>query len=286
MGLAALARLVRIQPTWPTVKGLAKVQMTWRSGRDADGKALRMPALLRAISHAVYARAGVLFATLEADTKGSLHRCGLRLLQISPASAAALALWRQHGSQHGLTRQSSRLYSSASACASEKISSRVKMETLRVTAADVSRPGHPLPHMGCSMANCGGLCGSQNALMKAWLRIAARSGIAATLEPHVKQRQQRPRTLGLSALPNRLPSAPFAGNCRRVRAPPPPAAPTPPPPQPCLLPSMAPRPPYTCPFRHSSATHIRGRGRCQTLRSWGGGGMNEEGAGRRRICMV
>ena len=42
-----------------------------------------------------------------------------------------------------------------------------------------------------------------NALTEAWLRIAARGGIAATREPHVKQLPQRPRAMGLPALPTR-----------------------------------------------------------------------------------
>ena len=55
-----------------------------------------------------------------------------------------------------------------------------------------------------------------NALTEAWLRIAAGGGIAATREPHVKQLLQRPRAMGLPALPTRAPRLrpPLGGICR------------------------------------------------------------------------
>ena len=50
-----------------------------------------------------------------------------------------------------------------------------------------------------------------NALTEAWLRIAARGGIAATRAPHVKQLLQWLPAVGLPALPTRPPPAPSAG---------------------------------------------------------------------------
>ena len=73
MGLEAHSSLARLQKAWPTVKGLADRRddaAEW-AGRNPDGKALRMAALMWAISHAdAGARAASLFATLEADTRG------------------------------------------------------------------------------------------------------------------------------------------------------------------------------------------------------------------------
>ena len=74
MGLKAHLSLARLQEAWPTVKGLAdsKNDAAEWAGRKPDGKALRMVALQRAISHAdADARAAALLATLEADAKGA-----------------------------------------------------------------------------------------------------------------------------------------------------------------------------------------------------------------------
>ena len=57
-----------------------------------------------------------------------------------------------------------------------------------------------------------------NAMTEAWLRIAARGGIAVTREPHVKQLPQRPHAMGLPALPTRPPLAPSAGGHMPARA--------------------------------------------------------------------
>ena len=74
MGLEAHSSLARLQEAWHTVKGLADSPdnaAEW-AGRKPDGKALRMAALQRAISHAdADARKAALFATLEADAKGA-----------------------------------------------------------------------------------------------------------------------------------------------------------------------------------------------------------------------
>ena len=67
-----------------------------------------------------------------------------------------------------------------------------------------------------------------NALMEAWLRIAAYGEIVATRDPHVKQFPQRKRAMGLPALHNRPPSTSSAGghmpahtNSAPLRHPPP-----------------------------------------------------------------
>ena len=56
-----------------------------------------------------------------------------------------------------------------------------------------------------------------DALTEAWLRIAARGGIAATREPNVKQLPQRLCAMGLPALPTRPPPAPSAGGLMPAR---------------------------------------------------------------------
>ena len=74
MGLEAQPSLARLQEAWPTVKGLADSSddATEWAGRKLVGKALRMAALQRALSHAdANARAAALFTMLEADTKGA-----------------------------------------------------------------------------------------------------------------------------------------------------------------------------------------------------------------------
>ena len=77
MGLEAHSSLARLKEAWPTVKGLAGSPddaAEW-AGRKPDGKALRMAALQRAISHAdADARTAALFAMLEAGAKGALKR--------------------------------------------------------------------------------------------------------------------------------------------------------------------------------------------------------------------
>lgn len=82
---------------------------------------------------------------------------------------------------------------------------------------------------------------SHNAMMEAWLRIAVRSGIAATSElTRVNQLQRRPPTTCLRTPPLRL-RPPTTGEDMPVHVRPPPVTPTPPPSRPCLRPSMAPR---------------------------------------------
>ena len=88
-----------------------------------------------------------------------------------------------------------------------------------------------------------------NALTEAWLRIAARTGIAAACEPHVKQLPQRDHATGPPALPNRNPSAPSAAGRMPARAnSAAPGIPSQPLPRLCLLPSMAPRLPAHLPL--------------------------------------
>ena len=74
MGLEAHSSLAWLHEAWPTVKGLADSlddAAEW-AGRKPDGKALRMAARQRVISHSdADARTAALFATLEADAKGA-----------------------------------------------------------------------------------------------------------------------------------------------------------------------------------------------------------------------
>ena len=63
---------------------------------------------------------------------------------------------------------------------------------MRVSAADPWQPVAPTPHMRRAVAQLFTftfytVVARHNALTEAWLRIAARGGIAATREPHVKQ---------------------------------------------------------------------------------------------------
>ena len=89
------------------------------------------------------------------------------------------------------------------------------MYLLRVTHA-CSVCGRAMAAGGTHFLICGALwhtvVARHNALTEARLRIAARGGIAATREPHVKQLPQRPRATGLPALPTRPPPAPSAGS--------------------------------------------------------------------------
>ena len=271
MGLEAHSSLARLQEAWPTVKGLADSPNNAAEwvGRKPDGKALRMAALQRAISHAdADARAATLFATLKADPKGAS----------SQARSAALA---------DLARLRSCAGSLASACLTTRpgpveltavefcISAHLRLgEDLFAgqDGDDACVCGRSMAAGGTHSLICGALwhtvVACHNILKEAWLRIAACGGIAATREPNVKQQRPQPSRSGPS--PPHPPPA-CALRWRAHAGSREPCSPRHPPPHPRL--GRAFYPPRqtgsspTCPLRLSSATHPWGRGRCRTLRS-------------------
>ena len=221
MGLKAHASLARLQEAWPTVKGLADSPndaAEW-AGCKPDGRALRMAALELAISHAdADARAAALSTTLKTDAKGASSQvrltalAGLDRLRSCAGSLASAWLAARPGPD-GLT------------AVEFGISARLRLGEDLFSGQD----GDDSCVCGRSMA-AGGIhsliCGTlrhnvvarHNALTEAWLRIAARGGIEATREPHMKKLPQQARALGPPALPTRPPPAPSTGGQIPARA--------------------------------------------------------------------
>ena len=82
---------------------------------------------------------------LEADAKGGSPQARSAALADLARLRTCTGRWRQHGSQHGQARQSSRLLrgASAHAYASGKMSSPGRTETQGVSVADQWQPGAP-----------------------------------------------------------------------------------------------------------------------------------------------
>ena len=198
MGLEAHSSLARLQEAWPTVKGRADspddaAEWAWRK---PDGKALWIAALRRAIPHAdTDARGAVLFATLEVEAKGASS-------QARSAAIADLARLRSCAGSLASAWLTARLGPAEVRAVEFCISARLRLGEDLFAGQD----GDEACVCGSSMAGGGThslICGAlwhtvvarHNALTKAWLRIAARGGIAATREPLVKYLPHRPRWL-------------------------------------------------------------------------------------------
>ena len=228
MGLEAHSSLARLHKEWPTVKGLANRPddaAEW-AGRKPDGKALRTgSALQRAISQAdADARTAALFATLEADAKGASS-------QVRSAALAGLARLRSCARSLASAWLTARLGPAKLMAVEFCISARVRLGEDLFAGQD----GDDSCVCGRSMAAgvthsliCGALwhtvVARHNALTEAWLRIAARGGIAATREPHVQQLPQRPHATGLPALPTPASAVPSTLHGTQAPHPPVPSA--------------------------------------------------------------
>ena len=194
MGLEAHSSPARLQGARPTVKSLADrpddaAEWAGHTRRKPDGKALRMAALQRAISHPdADTRAAALFTTLEADAKGAS----------SQARSAALA-------------DLARLRSCAGSLASAWLTARpgpAELTAVEFCSSARLCLGEDLiagqdgdDACVCGSAMAGGrthslICGAlwhtvvarHNAFTEAWLRIAALRGNAAARELHDSSR--------------------------------------------------------------------------------------------------
>ena len=161
MVVEAHGSLARLQEAWRTVKGLADSQddaAEW-AGHKPDGKALRMAALQRAISHAdAEGRAAALFATLEADAKGASSQArsaalaGLARLRSGAGSLASAWLTAQPGPAE---------LTAVEFCISARLRLGRSLRRSRwrrcvcLRQINGSRGDH-LPHLRRAVAHCGG----------------------------------------------------------------------------------------------------------------------------------
>ena len=155
MGLEAHSSLAQLQEAWPTMEGLADspddaAESVSRMARPCGWQPRSGQSSMRTPTPA---QLPSLYLSKQTQRK-PLHKHCLLLLQTLPTYTAAPGRWRQHDSQHGLVQRSTRHSRSASvlACASVKISSQVKTETMRLSWADPWQPGAPTPS---SAARCG-----------------------------------------------------------------------------------------------------------------------------------
>ena len=141
------------------------------AGRKPDGKALRMAALQRALSHA---DADALTATLLQRSKqmqrGPLHKVGLRLLQTLPAYAGVSLA---HSTAWSSGAHGSRVLHGARLRLGEDLFAGQDGDDANVC-------GRSMAAGGTHSLFCGALwhtvVARQNGLTEAWLRIAARKG--------------------------------------------------------------------------------------------------------------
>ena len=218
-GLEANSSLGRLQEAWPTVKGLADRPddaAEW-ARRKPDGKALRMTALQRAISHAdADARTAALFATLKTDAKVASS-------QVWSEALADLARLRSCAGSLASAWLTARPGPAELTAVEFCISARLRLgEDLFAgqDGDDACVCGRSMAAGGTHSLICGELwhtvVSHRNELTEAWFRFATRGGIAATREPHVKQLPQRPRAMGLPDLPTSPPLRPsLVGTCQR-----------------------------------------------------------------------